>query len=253
MAGINKIVKVSLSDQVSEHLRQMISDNEFPVGSKLPSESELANMFGVSRLTVRMALQKLSAQGLTVTRPGDGTFVKKFNIAAYMDEVSSIVMKPEMLDDVLEFRLCIEGEAAKLAMDRITPEDLRRMELLSSKMSGFVYDYEHPKSFNLNEYVELDFKFHLALCKCSHNSLLVLAYSAAKAPVCAYLSSINTIRVKQYHDTHPTVQTVSIEKITVNNGHADLLQALKNRDIETCGKVFQRLASYSIPLNEALS
>ena len=87
MAGTNKIVKVSLSDQVSEHLRQMISDNEFPVGSKLPSESELANMFGVSRLTVRMALQKLSAQGLTVTRPGDGTFVKKFNIAAYMDEV----------------------------------------------------------------------------------------------------------------------------------------------------------------------
>ena len=48
MAGTNKIVKVSLSDQVSEHLRQMISDNEFPVGSKLPSESELANMFGVS-------------------------------------------------------------------------------------------------------------------------------------------------------------------------------------------------------------
>lgn len=250
MSDMRKIVKVSLSDQVSERLRKMISDGEFPVGSKLPSEGELANTFGVSRLTVRMALQKLSTQGLTVTRPGDGTFVKQFNIASYMDEVSQVVMRPEMLDDVLEFRFCIECEAVRLAMDRMTQEDLDRLDEISAKLSKFEYDYEHPDTYELDEYVELDFQFHLAICSCSHNSLLVLAYTVAKAPICAYLRAIAKIRIRQCHEKYPDAKRVVVEDISTSNGHASILSALKSRDYETTSQTLLKLASYKLPLSE---
>lgn len=250
MTDMHKIVKVSLSDQIAERLRKMIAEGEFPVGSKLPSEGDLASTFGVSRLTVRMALQKLNTQGLTATRPGDGTFVKKFSIDSYLDEVSEVVMKPEMLDDVLEFRFCIEGEAVKLAMDRMTQKDLDRLDQVSAKLHEFEYDYERPNAYNIDEYVALDFKFHLAICKCSHNSLLVLAYTAAKAPICAYLKAIGKLRIRQYQESNPDAKRVKIEDISTSNGHESILNALKNRDLEAANQTLLRLANYTLPLSE---
>lgn len=56
-----KIKKVSASEQVCEAIQDQISAGVWKVGDKLPSESDLAAKFGVNRLTVRMALQKLNA------------------------------------------------------------------------------------------------------------------------------------------------------------------------------------------------
>ena len=186
MAKLQKVVKVNLSDQICSSLRDKISSGEFPVGSRLPSEMELAEIFGVSRLTVRMALQKLSTQGLTITRPGDGTFVKEFDIAAYIDEVSDMTLKPEMLDSVLEFRRCLEGTAIHLVIDRASDEEVGQLEALIAKMKDCRFDVSVSDDVwqsKFDDYVELDYQFHLTLCKLSGNSLFYLAFVATRAPV----------------------------------------------------------------------
>ena len=58
------------------------------MGERLPSESEFADIFGVNRLSIRMALQKLSAVGIIETRVGEGSFVKEFSMRSFIDEIS---------------------------------------------------------------------------------------------------------------------------------------------------------------------
>lgn len=62
--------------QVADRLRPYIDSGEWPAGHKLPSESELMEQFNVSRVTVRLAVGALRAEGLIVTRQGRGSFVR---------------------------------------------------------------------------------------------------------------------------------------------------------------------------------
>ena len=64
--GIKPIKRVNVGEQVLLQLKKMLIDGEWAPGSKIPSENELAELFEVSRITVRQALQKLNAlkQGL---------------------------------------------------------------------------------------------------------------------------------------------------------------------------------------------
>ena len=67
----------SIVEQVNEILRERIHDATYKPGERLPSESELAEQFGVSRATVRTVLAKLSVEGLILRRQGDGTYVNE--------------------------------------------------------------------------------------------------------------------------------------------------------------------------------
>ena len=81
MADEGKSKKTSAADAVCEALRSQISSGVWKVGDRLPCEGELAERYGVNRLTVRVALQKLNALGVVETRAGAGTQHDEFAIA----------------------------------------------------------------------------------------------------------------------------------------------------------------------------
>jgi DNA-binding GntR family transcriptional regulator len=66
-----------ITEQVNTIIRQRIRDRTYPPGSRLPSESELAQELRVSRATVRTALARLAADGLVLRKQGDGTYVNE--------------------------------------------------------------------------------------------------------------------------------------------------------------------------------
>lgn len=68
---------IPLYTQVKENLRERILDGTYPAHAKLPAESELGAIFGVSRITVRQALSDLQKEGVIFKIPGKGTFVAK--------------------------------------------------------------------------------------------------------------------------------------------------------------------------------
>ena len=68
--------------QIYEDLRDRIADGTYPVGAKLPSETELVADYNVSRLTVRRAIADLAADGFLITEQGRGSFVRKHKLWA---------------------------------------------------------------------------------------------------------------------------------------------------------------------------
>ena len=123
--SIKPIKRVNVGEQVFEQLKQMIIDGEWKQGDKLPSENALADMLGVSRITVRQALQKLGTLGLIETRLGEGSFVKVIDVSENMQAlVPAVYLSGQETEQVFEFRQIIDVESVRLAVRRATEEDI---------------------------------------------------------------------------------------------------------------------------------
>ena len=99
-----KLQRTSVSEQIFAILKQKIASGEWQDGQKIPSENELAAQFGVSRMSARSALQRLSALGLLETRPGDGTFVRAFSLLNYFQEATDLIATSNNMEQIREFR-----------------------------------------------------------------------------------------------------------------------------------------------------
>jgi GntR family transcriptional regulator len=116
----------SIAEQVEQLLRGRIRDGTYPPGSRMPSESELADEFGVSRATLRTVLAKLAVTGLILRKQGDGTYVniKVREINAYQGLLWEFVRiietngyKPTIKSLSIEKKLATEEEAASLGIE----------------------------------------------------------------------------------------------------------------------------------------
>ena len=99
-----KIRRLSVVDQVSDSIKQSLLDQVWKEGDKLPSEGELAEYYGVNRLSVRMALQKLSTLGLIETRVGEGSFVAHFSVQPIFSELAPLYDNKEGRRDEEQLR-----------------------------------------------------------------------------------------------------------------------------------------------------
>jgi DNA-binding GntR family transcriptional regulator len=116
----------SIADQVEELLRGRIRDGTYAPGSRMPSESELSDEFGVSRATVRTVLAKLAVNGLILRKQGDGTYVnikvKEINahqghLWEFVRIIESNGYKPTIKSLAIEKKSASEEQALALAID----------------------------------------------------------------------------------------------------------------------------------------
>jgi GntR family transcriptional repressor for pyruvate dehydrogenase complex len=127
MTDLLKPVRVKrISDQVFEQIRDLLFRGQLKTGERLMPERELAQVLGVSRPTVREAINKLVTMGFLEHRQGQGTFVRSLDSQRENNPLSAILQGPESsLEDLLEVRMGLEGQSAILAAQRATPEDVR--------------------------------------------------------------------------------------------------------------------------------
>ncbi len=166
---IKKVVRQSIGDQVFEQIKQQILDNEWKSGEKIPSENELAALFGVSRITVRQALQKLAALGLIETRLGEGSFIKDATPGISMNQLIPMAyLNSNSLLQILEYRKIIEGNVAELATSKAEPGDLKKLEEAYENMEQVKDDLE--------KFSDADLNFHLMLAKMTKNTLIIQTF-----------------------------------------------------------------------------
>lgn len=128
---IKPIRKVNVGEMVFNQLQDLLIRGEWKPGDRLPSENELAELFHVSRITVRQALQKLSAMGLIETRLGEGSFVRKVDASESMNAlVSTLYLDNASSLQVFEFREILDTEAAGLAVERGTEAEIQELEII---------------------------------------------------------------------------------------------------------------------------
>jgi GntR family transcriptional repressor for pyruvate dehydrogenase complex len=154
-----------ISDQVFDQLRELIFRGEFKPGQKILTERELAEAFGVSRTSVRDAINKLVVMGLLEQRQGQGTFVrspkpKETNLIGTMVESQG-----GSITDLLEVRMGLECNAAAVAAVRAVEKDYRFMEKSIEEMQAEV------ASGRLG--TEADTSFHMAIAYATQNPLQV--------------------------------------------------------------------------------
>ncbi|MBU3113187.1 FadR/GntR family transcriptional regulator [Clostridium lacusfryxellense] len=164
--AIKQVKKINVGEQVFSQLKQQLLDNEWNQGEKIPSENVLAEAFGVSRVTVRQAIQKLVILGLLETRLGEGSFVKEAKAGLYMNTIIPIAyLGKNSFEEVLEFRRKIEGAVAELATEKITENDINELENCYKQMEFYKDDLEM--------FSKTDFEFHMIIAKASKNSLFI--------------------------------------------------------------------------------
>lgn len=158
--NLRPIVPRTVSEQVADQLRYLITSGEFKPGDRIPSERELAARLGVGRPAVREALRELKAQGLLVTgRGAQGTTVASLPTPRFATPLAPLLGRgAERIIELMEIRSAVEIEAAGLAARRATLEDLHRLSDLLSK-SGEVISPED------------DVAFHAAIAQATHNPL----------------------------------------------------------------------------------
>lgn len=188
MAEQQPIKKISAADQVYERLKQAILDGAWKAGEKLPTEGQLAEMYAVNRLTVRVALQRLQAIGLLDIRVGSGTYVREFDMCSNIAELSDFYTHDTGIQDVQEYRKIIENECVRLAVQRRTESDLEAYWQQYLQMEEHVERYfqaadgaEADREVILQ--TDMSLEIHTILCAMAHNKLLNYAFAIAKAPI----------------------------------------------------------------------
>lgn len=158
------------SSNLTEKTAKKISDiilfeKRYAPGDRIPSEYEIAEELGVSRLTVREAIKILIANGILYIKRGVGTFVSENagrNVSPY--GIFFTQDKQQRIRESLETRKIIEPEIVMLAAVRSTHKDIEEMYSLAEQCRKKLED---------GEYVyESDRLFHIAIAKAAHNDIL---------------------------------------------------------------------------------
>ncbi len=156
-----------ISDAIAATLERRILEGSLKPGDRLPPERELAVELGVSRPSLREAIQKLASKGMVQSRQGGGTYVTAALESTFFDPWADMMDNhPNLREDMLEFRRMLEGQAAEWAAERATAADLQRLQhAFASLQAAFDGDDVDVRS-------EADIAFHQAVGEAAHNALL---------------------------------------------------------------------------------
>jgi len=164
----------SKSENVVETIADLILSGDLPNDVTLPTESELCDNLGVSRSVLREAMKMLAAKGLVQVKQGVGTVVKRPSEYVSIEALHNYIQLNQVsLGHVMEIRVPIEIETAKLAAKNRTQQHLDAMEETLIEMQN--------NKDRLDACVEADHAFHEALVSSTGNPLfLIVTHSIAK-------------------------------------------------------------------------
>lgn len=167
--SLHETSRSSVSDQVIRQMKENIAQGVWLPGKRLPGEMQLCEIFGVSRVTVRNALQKLAGEGLIETKLGDGSYVKQVSISEAMAKVNVPGgLTDQEFRELVEFRCVMEGPLCEMAVSRMTQTDLETLRRS--------YDAMCSMKQNESGFAKADLTFHTLLASCCGNQILESAY-----------------------------------------------------------------------------
>lgn len=200
---LRSTTRPSLTEQVIAQLEELIGSGEWPIGQRIPPEPQLVTQLVVGRNTVREAVRALVHAGLLETRQGDGTYVR-----ATSDLHAALgrrLARTSMLE-ALEVRASLERDAARLAAERRTGDDLRTIEEAWARRNRL------RETDDRDGFVDADIDLHLAIAAAAHNTLLLELYEQLT----------ETMR-----ESLRTSEPPGPERTDSAGAHADLVEAVR--------------------------
>ncbi len=210
-----------LADHVVEKLLALVQSRGLQPGQRLPAERQLAEDLGVSRTSVREAIQKLVSQGVLSSRRGDGTYVEQTHSPAeWLQDAMAplaglIESDPNYRLDVAETRHALETATAALAAERATEQDRQHIRQCFDVMMA------HQQAGHAELAARADAQFHLAIAEASHNLVLV---QVMRSLFSVMLSTVERNRSDMFRHSAPQTQRILAAH------HGGLVQAITDGD-----------------------
>lgn len=187
-----------MGDQVEDELMNYILETPVEIGDKIPNEYELAELFDVSRSTIREAVKGLVSKGILEVRRGSGTFV----ISTSTQEedplgISKLEDKYKLAMELCDIRLMLEPEIAAMAAEYATEEDIKELCRLCGEVERL---YEAGKN-----HISKDIEFHTYIAACSRNRVVKVLVPIIDKAVMTFANLTHRQLKEETIETHRAV------------------------------------------------
>jgi GntR family transcriptional repressor for pyruvate dehydrogenase complex len=209
--GLFAPVKTSkISDAVYKQIVSLISNGQLKPGDRIPSERELSSELGISRQSIREALNRAEVMGLIDVRQGEGSFILSSLKGTLKSPLTVIIEKEvERIFDFLEIRKLVEGWCAEKAALEATEEELEDMKTILDKMKKVVSKDK--------QWEELDLVLHLSIAKATHNIVAIHIMDALK---------VNFSLFFRFTKSMPSSERLDV----LWQHHCDIIDAIARKD-----------------------
>jgi GntR family transcriptional regulator, transcriptional repressor for pyruvate dehydrogenase complex len=178
--------RTTLTEDVIQHIISAIRDGDLQSGEKLPSERELSQELDVSRSCVREALQALAMLRLIDIKSGRGAYVRNIQPEDVIDtNVLSELIQGDSLVALVETRIILEVEIARLAAERRTEEQLQEI--------AKIFEALDTRHLTVSQILEYDIEFHMLLSEATNNPVLFKLYQSIFALLADSRKKVNLI------------------------------------------------------------
>jgi len=206
-----------VSQVIVDQVKLLIRDGRLQPGDRLPSERELCQRFGVSRVTVREALRVLEASGLVAIRVGahGGAFLTTPSAERLGEGLADLIsLAPLTAANVTEARIIVELGLLPLAVERVTDEDIADLFAMVEEAEKAVAEGNYT--------VEMSAAFHVRVGECTHNPAIEMLLQSFHGPM--------RMSLEESHIAAPMSQQGVDE-------HRVLAEAIQRRDLEAARDV----------------
>jgi GntR family transcriptional repressor for pyruvate dehydrogenase complex len=216
IALLRPIKRVAVNEQILSRVKAYLDHEDVKIGSKLPSERQLAAMLRVSRPSIREVLRSLSGLGIVTSMQGRGTYLT----AAFPEDLHDGervfgIRGDIQLLELWETRMAVEPFLAWLAAARRSTEDLEEMERQTECMSRPMIQFK--------DHLHCDLQFHLCIAKACGNSTLTRIDSSV-------LKAFFAKTMRLFLDVAPALQSSEAGRVVTLTEHKKILSALSRHD-----------------------
>jgi GntR family transcriptional repressor for pyruvate dehydrogenase complex len=220
-----RIAKKKVSESILEEIRRMILSGELNERDKLPNQNEFAAKLGVSRPSLREALQVLTQAGAIEQKPGVGTVLVARTPALLTDRVDlPLISDAEATVELMEARRLIEVGLVRLAVAHAEEGEIEEIGRVLKSME------ESAEPARMKEYVEWDLMYHHLIALAAHNRFAKTLFQNIRLAFEQFL--------KEAFSVMPHMLERSVED------HRKIYQALAARDPDEASKAMSEHISH---------
>lgn len=206
--------------EVALQIEEVILSGKLNIGDRLPSERELAETFDISRRTLRESLRVVEQKGLIEIRPA-GAFVVMGTNEKFSQSLALTIRTQQLSwHDIAQFRGEVEKNIISHALQNVTNEDIRKLEIVTGEMQSLL----GPKAlFNWAKYLNLDKQFHLCLANMAGNPIYDLILRTFLDNLGSYYEAY---RIKEHEFSHDNLKNLKMIVVAIQKRDEEMAQKL---------------------------
>ena len=213
------IKRKQLSDQVMDAIANFIVDKDIGYGDLLPSELDMAQLFGVSRNTIRETIKALKTLGIVESSQNKGIIFRGFNVGQVEAFMPFVIMDKETYRSSVKARLWYEQSIIPIVMQHAT-------EIYLIKMREIIDRSHHDLAEGLEHFLDTDRRFHNQIRNCVPNQ--------------AIRDVGKIINEFFYHCPLPTYESIKKNEARIINDHYNIVDFIRSKDVEGMSSMLEK-------------